>query len=229
MLQKLILPNYQLQVNPKLKYIHLSLNERGELIVKSPQQNILKIEQLLIDKLSWIQKAQKRFLTKKGKLPTFQNKREFLYYLGHPYPITTIKVNSQKSVYCTFTKETGFTIHYQEANLDAFNQAINEFYTTQAHTIVTPQIKQQAKVMSVHPTAISFRKTKRQWGSCSAKNRLSFHTHIMKLPQDVIQYIIVHELAHIRHKHHQKAFWQEVEYYSPNYKECEQQLKEYLT
>ena len=51
---------------------------------------------------------------------------------------------------------------------------------------------------------------------------------MMKLPLDVIQYIIVHELAHIEHKHHQKKFWELVALYMPEYKEYQQELKNYL-
>ena len=83
--------------------------------------------------------------------------------------------------------------------------------------------------MGVVPNKLSFRKTKRQWGSCSAKNDLSFNTMMMKLPQDVIQYIIVHELAHITHKHHQKTFWECVEAYLPEYKTQVKELKNYTT
>jgi predicted metal-dependent hydrolase len=50
---------------------------------------------------------------------------------------------------------------------------------------------------------------------------------VMKLPLDVIEYIIVHELAHIQHKHHQQAFWKHVEHYLPEYKTQVTLLKEY--
>ena len=83
--------------------------------------------------------------------------------------------------------------------------------------------------MVITPTNIRFRKTKRQWGSCSGKNVLSFNTMMMKLPQDVIQYIIVHELAHIKHKHHQKSFWNLVEQYLPDYKQHVTELHTYTT
>ena len=86
-----------------------------------------------------------------------------------------------------------------------------------------------AENINLSPAYILFRKTKRQWGSCSAKNVLSFNTMIMKLPPDVIEYIIVHELSHIKHRHHQKAFWQLIERYLPDYKRRVQELMTYTT
>ena len=81
--------------------------------------------------------------------------------------------------------------------------------------------------MNLFPTKISFRKTKRRWGSCSAKNEISFTSSLVQLPLTCIEYIIVHELSHIKHKHHQKAFWLHVEKFMPHYKEYEKNLKEY--
>ena len=83
--------------------------------------------------------------------------------------------------------------------------------------------------MALVPTNIRFRKTKRQWGSCSGKNVLSFNTMLMKLPLSVIQYIIVHELAHIKHKHHQKSFWKLVEEHLPDYRQRVAELHTYTT
>lgn len=52
---------------------------------------------------------------------------------------------------------------------------------------------------------------------------------MMKLPQDIIEYIVVHELAHIVHKHHQKSFWSLVEKHLPDYKQRIAVLKHYAT
>ena len=232
MFHSLFTPNYTLIINPKLKYIHLHINEQGELVVKAPNNSKNQIEQLLHKKSDWIKKAKKKFSQKKGKMPSFEKNNEKLYYLGTPYPFNLSRStsNSSKKVLSfKYVPEKSFNLEYSEHNPQAFLGQIEDFYKHQAKIIITPLVEQQAKKMSLYPAAISFRKTKRQWGSCSSKNRLSFNTQLIKLPLDVIQYVIVHELAHIKHKHHQKAFWKEVEDYSPNYKELEQQLKEYLT
>jgi predicted metal-dependent hydrolase len=232
MLHTLFSPNYKLIINPKLKYIHLTISENGELVVKAPSNSKHQIEQLLHKKKEWIEKAQKRFTQKKGRLPTFENSKNELYHLGNPYPLNLTHVASQDSkniISFEYVPNVGFNIEYNETNIAEFHNQIEQFYRHKAKEIITPLVEKQAQIMSLYPTAISFRKTKRQWGSCSSKNRLSFNTGLIKLPLDVIQYVIIHELTHIRHKHHQKAFWQEVERYSPNYKKLEQQLKEYLT
>jgi predicted metal-dependent hydrolase len=57
-------------------------------------------------------------------------------------------------------------------------------------------------------TQVSFRDNKSRWGSCSPDNRISLNIHLMRLPGHLQEYIVLHELCHTVHKHHQKSFWQ---------------------
>jgi len=118
---------------------------------------------------------------------------------------------------------------YTTYNETVFQKHIDKYYKQEAIKYIPKMVEEWAKNMHLAYNKVSFRKTKRQWGSCSKENNLSFNTMIMKLPPDVIQYIIIHELAHITHKHHQKAFWGLVEEYLPSYKERIKELKNYTT
>jgi predicted metal-dependent hydrolase len=104
---------------------------------------------------------------------------------------------------------------------------LSDFFKQETEKIVPSLVDKWALKMNLFPTKITFRKTKRRWGSCSAKNELSFTSSLIQLPLECIEYIIVHELSHIKHKHHQKDFWLHVEKFMPNYKKYEQILKEY--
>ena len=82
--------------------------------------------------------------------------------------------------------------------------------------------------MNLFPTSISYRKNKRTWGSCNYKNGLNFNILLMKFPIEVMEYVIIHELSHIKHKNHSKDFWNLVSFYCPNYKEVEKSFKKFL-
>jgi len=221
-----LLPQYKHIINPKLKHIYLSFDEGGDLIIKSPKVSLHKIEQLLLKKASWIQKSRDKLQDKKGKALNFSTMPE-LYYMGKVYPLI---LTSQDKKKCQLHFDgMQFTMLYHSYDENLFQKHVDRFYKMQAQEYIPSLAKKWGEAMSLSPSNIRFRKTKRQWGSCSGKNVLSFNTMIMKLPQDVIQYIIVHELAHIRHKHHQKAFWKEVEAYLPDYKSQVQELKNYTT
>ena len=81
--------------------------------------------------------------------------------------------------------------------------------------------------MGVEAKSISFRKTKRRWGSCSHKAELSFALTLAQLPHEAMVYIVIHELSHIKHPHHQSAFWNCVAEFMPNYKDQEKIIKYY--
>ena len=220
------LPRYTHIVNPKLKHTYLSFDNEGNLVIKSPKVPQHYIEQLLLKKSAWINNSREKLLQKKGKLVNFSQQAE-LYYQGHAYPLRLIE-HSKKRTKLILNQEA-FSLYYHQYDENLFQKHIDHFYKEKAKQFVPLLVEKWSEQMDLSPTSIRFRKTKRQWGSCSGKNVLSFNTMLMKLPQDVIQYIIVHELAHIKHKHHQKSFWNLVNQHLPDYKQRITELHTYTT
>ncbi len=89
----------------------------------------------------------------------------------------------------------------------------------EAKATILPLVEKWSAIMMLTPTFVGFRKNRTRWGSCSGKNRLNFNTHLATMHPDFVEYVVVHELAHIRHKNHSKDFWAEVEKFLPDYKE----------
>ena len=104
---------------------------------------------------------------------------------------------------------------------------LEEFYRNSTKKIVLKEIEKISSDMGLFPTKISFRKTKRRWGSCNYKNELSFAITISQLPLSCIKYIICHELAHIKHKNHKKEFYETIKNFMPDFKTQEKILKNY--
>ena len=221
-----ILPSYKHIVSKKLKHTYLTFDDMGNLIIKSPKVSQDYIEKLLIHKASWIQKSKEKLAKRKSTRLTF-SKGDKLYYKGEVFPLH-YKTHKLKRVKLLF-KDNVFTIYYATYDEVLFQKHINKFYKNEAEKNILPMVTKWSKIMGLKQSKVSFRKTKRQWGSCSSKNALSFNTMMLKLPQDVMEYVVIHELAHIKYKHHQKTFWSLVAKYMPNYKEKISTLKEYTT
>jgi len=103
---------------------------------------------------------------------------------------------------------------------------IDRLYREKAKEIIPPLVKRYSEEMDLYPNRISFRKNRSRWGSCSSRNNLTFNTMLIQTPPPFIEYVVVHELAHIRHKNHSRAFWSLVHDILPDYKQREKQIKE---
>ena len=221
-----LLPRYTHIVNNRLKHTYLTFDEEGNLVIKSPRVSQSYIKKLLLKKSAWINRSREKILEKKAKALNFKDP-EALYLYGRAYPLKLEKYTKKRTKF-TFNEDS-FILYYNDYNEEIFQKHVNHFYKEEAKQFIPALVERWSEIMGLKPNTISFRKTKRQWGSCSAKNNLSFNIMMMKLPHDVIQYIIVHELAHIKHKHHKKSFWEEIETYMPEYKQHVIELKKYST
>jgi predicted metal-dependent hydrolase len=219
-----LLPSYRHVINPKLKHTYLSFDDEGTLVIKSPKVSSAYIEALLLKKSAWIRRTQKKLAEKKGRTDAIFHGEE-LFYLGNPYRIDLQKHPTQRTV--LVKEEEGYTLFYHTYDIERFKKEIDRFYKQEAERIIPPLVSVWAEKMRLSPEAVRFRKTKRQWGSCSSRNILSFNTMLVKLPLEVIEYVVVHELAHIRHKHHQQSFWSLVAQTMPDYKARVAQLHTY--
>ncbi len=105
---------------------------------------------------------------------------------------------------------------------------IDNFYKKEILKYFPNLVDDYAKKMNLFPTSIKYRKNKRTWGSCNYKNGLNFNILLMKFPIELMEYVVIHELAHIKHKNHSKKFWDLVEEFCPNYKQREKIFKSFL-
>lgn len=88
-------------------------------------------------------------------------------------------------------------------------------------------VRHYCETMGVTVGYVTVKNQKTRWGSCSAKGNVNFNYQLAFLPDELLDYVVIHELAHRRHMNHSRAFWAEVEKYCPDYLERREQLKEY--
>ncbi len=114
-------------------------------------------------------------------------------------------------------------LHAREGRTE---EELDRLYRNTAREIIPPLVTEYSEKMGLFPTRITFRKNRSRWGSCSSTNSLSFNTQLAQTPHAFIEYVVVHELAHILHKNHSRDFWRLVERYLPDYKARQKCVKE---
>lgn len=204
--------DYQL-IRSQRKTLALQIDEYGALIVRAPMRlKASKIEDFIRKKSDWISKKQQNIHTQPL---TFKHGDNF-YYLGNRYPL--LIDNSQ----------CGLSFDFEAFRASTPTKALfNAWYRQNFANIITKRIHYYADKHALCFGKISIRQQKTRWGSCSANNNISFNYLLIMTPMSVIDYVIIHELAHTKHKNHQADFWQLVANMMPEYKQAERYLKQH--
>lgn len=96
-----------------------------------------------------------------------------------------------------------------------------------ARRIIPGRVAYYAPIVGVTYNRIAIRGQKTRWGSCSSKGNLNFNFLLTKVPEDVLDYVVVHELCHRKHMNHSREFWNEVARVVPDYREKKKWLRNY--
>ena len=193
----------------------------------------------MLCKVSWknsgvYEKMNKELKVENGELIKYKIVRKPIKHLYMEVKEGYVEIRCNRFVSRKFIE--GFILKHKETVLKKLNK--NHYFLGKkvekeidfkkiTPKIVLPIVERYSKKMNLFPSKISFRFNKTRWGSCSYKNSIVFNYYLAKLPIEIIEYIVVHELSHIKHKNHQKEFWKLVEKYMPDYKERIKILRRY--
>ena len=111
---------------------------------------------------------------------------------------------------------------YRESQADSRAEEL----IRQAKQKIPPLVRAYSEKMEVTFTTLKITSAKTRFGSCSSKGALCFSWRLMMYPAAAIEYVVVHELAHLKHHNHSRAFYATVEQYMPDYKRREQFLRD---
>ncbi|MBL95685.1 MAG: hypothetical protein CMF70_10330 [Magnetovibrio sp.] len=92
---------------------------------------------------------------------------------------------------------------------------------------IRPIAEAKARILRSNIGRVTIKDTRTRWGSCSAKGNLNFSWRILLMPKKVFEYIIIHEVAHLREQNHGKEFWKLVQFMHPNFDHSRLWLKKY--
>ena len=112
-------------------------------------------------------------------------------------------------------------------DLPPISEADKQLLADQAKKIIPGKVSYFAGIIGVDFGRITIRAQKTRWGSCSAKGNLNFNCLLLRAPEEILDYVIVHELCHRKEMNHSKAFWAEVAKVCPDYKKHRKWLKDH--
>ena len=205
--------SYKVARKKRLKNTYISVGRSGVLVKTSEPTTADEIEAFVRQKARWIVENLKGYVAAcDDDIATGSR----LYYLGKSYyvELTSRDIDSVmvEFIYSKFKIKAPLNASQRDIHL-----AIDLFYKVKAKKKISALVSKWSKQMRVEPAHISFKKAQKRWGSCSPTNRLSFNYDLMKFSTALIEYAVIHELTHIKHKNHGKAFWACVKRVMPDY------------
>jgi predicted metal-dependent hydrolase len=213
---------YTLKRSGKRRSIGLNIDDRG-LTVSVPLRASEKwLQSVLQDKAGWVVEKLDGWQTCQPATARWQD-GETIDYLGELLVLRVVQ-----GLFVTPVQRRGrelwvFVVNYSETT--HIEQAVSRWYQHEAEQFFMLRATHYAPLLNVVPQAVKLSEAKTQWGSCTAQGSVRLHVQLIKLPPRLIDYVVVHELAHLRELNHSAAFWQLVESVCPDYASLRDELK----
>jgi predicted metal-dependent hydrolase len=201
-----------------IKNIHLSVYPpAGRVKISAPlRMDIDTIRVFAISKLGWIKQQQKKFQEQERETPREYLERESHYVWGKRYLLRIIEVNEAPSVELKHNKmilrvRPGSDEKKKQENIDAW-------YRDQIKKAVPPLIAKWEQLLGIKVERFYVRRMKTRWGSCNHQAfSIRFNTDLAKKPKECLEYIVVHEMAHLREPTHNSRFVTLMDQFMPNW------------
>jgi len=206
-------------IRSKRRTISLIISPDATLVVRAPHRTTLEyIENLVFAKRFWIEEKKKQLLKHfcLSKTKNFTEDEEF-YYLGNTYKLKFFDGHK--------IEVSDFLFFPQIYRHSAKTKTI-VWYKKKALEIITERVHYFSKIAGWKFQSLTLSNAKRQWGSCKSNGKINFNWKLIMAPLAVIDYVVVHELAHLVEHNHSKKFWRKVESILPDYKTRQKWLKE---
>lgn len=211
-------------IKSKRKTCEIRVETDGSVTIKAPNRYTNQmIKAIIADKSDWIdQKIELMRAHSKVRPPlTFE--------IGSTLPIWyedyTITFSDCASSYLDQTRKCIMINSIVGHESEAVKKEIIKLLRVVIKNYLNVRVKEWSDKMNLQPNEIRVKLMKSRWGSCSSKGNLNFSLNLVLLPKEVVDYIIVHELAHLKELNHSNQFWEIVENYYPVCAESKKWLK----
>lgn len=213
---------YSVQERTDLKSHYIMVEKNHGVILKGAlipedQANkfILKKARWILDKLNLVESVNEGDIVTGSRILYLGKKYYTEVYFNDNTSATTVEFNHSRFKITTSGKDT-------QENIQV---AIDAFFREKAAEKITPRVEMWAEKTGLQYGLIHFRKLTKRWGSCTPRNHIVINTEAVRLSYSLIDYLIVHELCHVKYKDHSKAFWGEVGKYIKNWKEVDERMR----
>lgn len=229
---EILLGDLQIQyqiIYSKRKTIGIILDKKG-LLVRAPKRvSKREITELLTKKEGWIRKSINKINAIQAiPEPIIFRDGELVRYLGNLYPIRIV-AETRRSTFVKFVDDE-FVIHVPNGvsiNQDLIQRKMILWYREEAATVFSDRIDYYSGIIGAKPDSIRIRGFKRRWGACHSNGLIEFNWRLVLAPMEIVDYLVVHEMAHLITTGHSPRFRRILGDIIPDFKQREKWLRNY--
>ncbi|MES2965314.1 MAG: SprT family zinc-dependent metalloprotease [Bdellovibrionota bacterium] len=208
----------EVQRRARKRSLGLTVHVSGRLRVSAPKSiSLKKIFEFVESQREWVENNLAKYEVVRAAYPRkLVREGETFPFMGRAL-VLTFEKSANRTKYSVRIRDARLVVEIPANEWERFDRGaihrelrplLVKFYQKAGRELLTARVERYANAMSLFPSGLSFRSQKTRWGSCSSKGRISLNWRLIVAPLDVIDYVVVHELAHLVHYDHSKAFWQ---------------------
>jgi len=208
-----------------IKNVHLSVYPpNGRVRIAAPSKMTLDtIRIYAISKLRWIKKQQTKILSQKREAPREYLTKESHFYLGKRYLLKVIELNTVPAVHLTHNNIELYV--RPNSSPEKRKEILENWYREQLRVLGTDLIAQWEETMKVKVKDLGIKKMKTKWGTCNEEaKRIWLNFELVKKPIECVEYIVVHEMVHLKVRNHNNKFVAYMNHFLPEWKQLKAEL-----
>lgn len=216
--------SYALKRSPRAKYVRLEIDEEGLTVVVPRRFDTVSLDEILQRRASWILRELEKLSRRTGaEKSSSLRSGDSVPYLGRELRLRIIQGGQNHA--CIQMNGDELLITRPVSPQNGANLILEMWFRRQAAGFLRHRVMLIASKLGVRHGRITIRGQKTRWASCSPRGNLSFNWRLMMAPEAVVDYVIIHELTHLREMNHTERFWRLVAERCPTWKENRAWLK----
>lgn len=205
--------DYEVRCSDDATQPRIDIDIHGVTVVL-PAGSDIDPHQLVEENARWVLEKWRNYESHREQAPSRSfEPGETFPYRGSDLPVRVDDVDQSR------VKSDAFVLAADAVEETGIQDELEALYRREARSVFECRIEHYADEMGVEPGKLELRNQRTRWASCSPQRTLSFNWRLVMAPDDVIDYVVVHELAHLREKNHTRRFWNIVQKHDPKYEE----------
>ncbi len=207
-------------IRSRRRTIALEVTREATLIVRAPLRTpAVHIEEMIREKSAWILKKMEEMKRRPQVITRSYREGEIFWFLGRSYPLQ-IADDGMAVI------ERTDRLRIPRAFLPDIRNAVRRWYMAEAYKEIHARCMYFSMMTGYSPASVRITNARQRWGSCTYRGGLNFSWRLIQAPLPIVDYVIVHELVHLRQPDHSKKFWNKVRELMPDYERRREWLRE---